>query len=80
MNAWFTQGTDIIGIALQVIENDFVAARQARNDKMTPDDLHLYLIVARLSSINAGLKNLTLETWRKVGQLETSRRSRLTQH
>ena len=46
---------------------------------MTADDLHLHLIVARMLSINAGFKTLSMDTWKKVKMLEANRKHRIGQ-
>lgn len=62
-----------------MIENDFVIARRDNEEKMTADDLHRHLTIARLFSTTSGLDHLTQEVWESVGRLEMERKQRLKQ-
>ena len=54
-----------------------MSARQQNNENMTADDLHMHLVLARLLSINSGVTQLNMDIWKKVGQFEIIRKSRL---
>lgn len=58
------------------IQADFVEMRQRNPDKMSADDLHSLLTLARLVSLSLGEKKLSLRTWARVIEMEAERDSR----
>ncbi|XP_032220134.1 mini-chromosome maintenance complex-binding protein [Nematostella vectensis] len=62
----------------KVLQEDFVSVRQQTDGKMSADDFHLHLLLARLLSISYGQVPLTNEVWAKVKNMESKRRARLS--
>ena len=60
----------------QQIQTDFVEMRQSNANKVSADDLHSLLSLARLLSLSLGQKQLSLETWDQVMKMEAERDSR----
>ena len=58
------------------IQTDFVEMRQSNPDKVSADDLHSLLTLARLLSLSSGEKHLSLQTWDRVIKMEAERDSR----
>jgi len=60
----------------QQIQADFVLMRQMNPDKVTANELHSLLTLARLMSQSMGQKHLSIETWDRVVKMEAERVSR----
>ncbi|KAG8517368.1 Mini-chromosome maintenance complex-binding protein, partial [Galemys pyrenaicus] len=63
----------------KAVEDDFVEMRKNDPQRITADDLHQLLIVARFLSLSAGQTTLSRERWLRAKQLESLRRTRLQQ-
>lgn len=63
---------------MNLIQQDFVAARQCDPQGTTAHQLHTWLILGRLLSISAGKDHLTAEQWDHVKLLESRRKERLS--
>lgn len=61
----------------KALQEDFVEARQRNPSKMTADDFHRHLLVARLLALSSGSGTLTQELWEKVKTLEELRKARI---
>ncbi|CAK8689041.1 unnamed protein product [Clavelina lepadiformis] len=59
------------------IEDDFVAARRVDENKMSADDLHLRLVLARLCSTTSGQEKLAFDVWQRLERLENERKARI---
>uniref|UniRef100_H2YM22 Mini-chromosome maintenance complex-binding protein n=1 Tax=Ciona savignyi TaxID=51511 RepID=H2YM22_CIOSA len=62
---------------MKQIENDFVASRSSDNEKMSADDLHRLLVVARLQSASLGKSKLELSDWSVVKQFDETRKEKM---
>nr|XP_039263900.1 mini-chromosome maintenance complex-binding protein-like [Styela clava] len=62
----------------KTIQDDFVSARRQDPNGVTADDLHAWLVLARLLSISVGQQNLSHQRWERVKALEVQRKERLT--
>lgn len=63
----------------KALQEDFVEARQRNPSKMTADDFHRHLLVARLLALSSGSGTLTQELWEKVKMMEEMRKARIQQ-
>ena len=68
---------DSCKICYQILQEDFVQTRQANPSRMTADDFHMHLLVARLMALSFGCASLTREMWDKVKVMENLRKARL---
>ncbi|GLV40815.1 uncharacterized protein CBL_13682 [Carabus blaptoides fortunei] len=60
---------------MELVQNEFVKQRQDNN--MTVDDLHQYLVLARLLCLAGGKENLDATCWRKACNMEKIRKARI---
>jgi hypothetical protein len=58
--------------AATAIENDLVSAR-ATDASLKAEDLHMWLILARLSAISHGEQEITAQRWTSVVEMERKR-------
>ncbi|KAF6208897.1 hypothetical protein GE061_014639 [Apolygus lucorum] len=58
------------------IQNDFVEMRRI-DSKITPDEMHSHLVLARLLALSHGQGVLTKDIWNRASELERLRRARL---
>uniref|UniRef100_A0A146LVX7 Mini-chromosome maintenance complex-binding protein n=1 Tax=Lygus hesperus TaxID=30085 RepID=A0A146LVX7_LYGHE len=58
------------------IQNDFVEMRRI-DSKITPDEMHTHLVLARLLALSHGQNVLTKDIWDRASELERLRRARL---
>ncbi len=72
--------------AQKAVQEDFVYERQRQqevgggggnNGRLTAEDLHHQLVLARLISLSEGRNSLTAETWQRVKKLEKERNERM---
>ena len=59
------------------VQEDFVSERQNGADRMTAQDLHSHLVLARLVALGHGLTTLEPDCWSKVKSMEKERRERM---
>ena len=60
------------------MEKDFVALRRDQgNDRISPQDFHSMLVLARLLSVTEGESTLTSAVWARVKEMEAERRGRV---
>ncbi|GAA6111138.1 mini-chromosome maintenance complex-binding protein isoform X2 [Tachysurus ichikawai] len=64
----------------KAVEEDFVEMRKDDPQRISAEDLHRMLVVARLLSLSYGQTTLSRECWMKAKQLELLRTSRTPQH
>lgn len=57
------------------VQEDFVRMRQAGQGRVTVDDLHAHLVLARFMAISHGQSTLTAELWTGVKNMEEERRT-----
>jgi len=62
--------------AQKAVEEDFVRLR-AEDQRVTAEDLHHLLVLARLLSLSAGAKELTGEAWTRAREMERERVGRM---
>nr|CAD7432938.1 unnamed protein product [Timema monikensis] len=68
----------LLGIlSFVIVQENFVEMRKVDN-KMTADDLHMLLVLARLVSLSKGERELCEDSWRQATQMEQKRKQRLT--
>lgn len=60
-----------------VLEEDFVASRREGQDKMSVDDFHSLLTLARLLSLTFAETSLTSSTWQHAKSMEALRKQRI---
>lgn len=60
---------------MELVQNEFVKMRQ--NEKITGDDLHQLLVLARLLCLSLGKSSLDQECWYKACEMENKRKERL---
>ena len=58
----------------KIVEDDFVTARQ-QNQKISSDDFHMWLVLCRLLAASYGHSEVTVNTWKKVLDLEKQRKA-----
>lgn len=58
------------------VQEDFVEMRQTSSGKVSSDDLHSLLTLARLVSLSYGQGQLSLEMWERTLRMESERKQR----
>jgi len=54
----------------KIVQEDFVGMRKCSDSKVTADDLHQLLVMARLQTISLGAESLTPEIWQQTLRLD----------
>ncbi len=64
----------------EAVQNDFIQSRAPgqTNTPMTPEDLHLLLVLSRLLAMSFGQTELTEPLWQRAKSMELERKSRLS--
>lgn len=64
----------------EAVQNDFIQSRVPgqTNTPMTPEDLHLLLVLSRLLAMSFGQTELTEPLWQRAKSMELERKSRLS--
>lgn len=64
----------------EAVQNDFIQSRVPgqTNTPMTPEDLHLLLVLSRLLAMSFGQTELTESLWQRAKAMELERKSRLS--